>query len=472
MRLAVPLSLVLGLLPSLAWAADDPAALAVEAARSGRFDEAVARSEEAVKARPKDAAVWNVRAYTLSAAGRKAEAVEAYAQASALDPKDVLSQMNRGSVLLALGRPTEALLAFDQALALDPRRARLYNHRGVALERLGRLDDARRSYRTAIRLAPKDPIPHNNLGALAYRRGVEGGAAALFAKALELDPRFEAASFNATLVVARTTGQSTKAEDEILASAARADAPPRVKARAKGVLAGRAAKAGRLPDAKQLYLEQLELDPTDASALNDLGVLEDQAGEAREALAHFLMAIDLRPSDPNVLNNVGVVHVHRGDLAAAEVSFRDVLRLEPFFHRAWHNLGVVLGAKGDRNGAVAAFRRAAELQPADASAVYNLTILAREMGSDRASERAGYERALKVDADLTEAHLSLGTLLADPATPSGLRDEASARSHLRRFLELAFADDVTGRKQAQDWLSWLDRAAAARAAADRATPPR
>ena len=243
-----------------------------------------------------------------------------------------------------------------------------------------------------------------------------------------------------------------------------------MKARAKGVLAARAAKAGQLPEAKQLYLEQLDLDPTDASALNDLGVLEDQAGEAREALSHFLMAIELRPSDPNVLNNVGVVHVHRGDLAAAEVSFRDVLRLEPFFHRAWHNLGVVLGAKGDRNGAVAAFRRAAELQPSDASAIYNLTILAREMGSDRANERAGYERALKVDPDLTEAHLSLGTLLADPSTPATLRDEPGARSHLKRFLELAFADDLTGRRQAQDWLTWLDRADAARAAARGAVP--
>jgi Tfp pilus assembly protein PilF len=150
-----------------------------------------------------------------------------------------------------------------------------------------------------------------------------------------------------------------------------------------------------------------------------------------------------------VLNNVGVVRPC-GDLAAA-VSFRDVLRLEPFFHRAWHNLGVVLGAKGDRNGAVAAFRRAAELQPSDASAIYNLTILAREMGSDRANERAGYERALKVDPDLTEAHLSLGTLLADRrrrrrsgTSRAPAATEALPRARVRRRL--------TGHRQAQDWL--------------------
>ena len=118
--------------------------------------------------------------------------------------------------------------------------------------------------------------------------------------------------------------------------------------------------------------------------------------------------------------------------------------------------------KGDRPGAVASLRRAAALQPDDASAIYNLAILARDFGADRASERAAYERALALDADLEEAHLALGTLLADPATPAALRDEAKARAHLTRFLAAASDGDTAGRKQAKDWLTWLDASAAAR----------
>ena len=62
---------------------------------------------------------------------------------------------------------------------------------------------------------------------------------------------------------------------------------------------------------------------------------------------------------------------------------------------------------------------------------------------------------LRLDPDLGEAHLALGMLLADPATPARLRDPQRARRHLRRFLELAPPGDREGRGQAEDWLRFL-----------------
>jgi Flp pilus assembly protein TadD len=450
--------LVLAVLGSLARAAGDPAADAVAAARRGDVEQALRLSDDAVRARPQLAAAWTVRGYALSTAGRKDEAADAYGKAAALDAKDVLSRLNRASVLLAIGRTAEALASADDALRIAPNDGRANNHRGVALERLGRLDEARLAYRAAIRSAPKDAVAHNNLGALAFRRGADGPAAALFSKAVELDPAFEAAALNVSIAMTTSaqTGTSTAAEDAILKSAERAGATDKTKARAKGVLAARSARAGKWDEAKARRLEQVALDADDPAAWNDLAVAEDQLGLAREALTHLGAALELRPEDDTLRNNMGVVHVHRGDLSAAEQTFREILRGDSRFHRAWHNLGVVLGARGDRAGSATAFRRAAELAPQDGSTVYNLAILARDAGGDRASERAAYERALALDPLLVEPHLSLGTLLADPATPAGLRDEASARVHLRRFLELVSADDVGGRKQANDWLSWLD----------------
>gem|GEM_PF-3270228 len=441
-------------------AADDPAADAVKAAQGGDRAQALRLSEEAVRARPTSASAWSVRGYTLSAAGRKDEALEAYAKASGLDARDLSSRVNRGAVLLELGRAAEALPVLDEALRIDPRHARAHNHRGVALERLGRLEEARVAYRTAVALAPRDPVAYNNLGALAFRRGVDAAASAHFAKALEVDPGFQAAAVNVALTLAAAASPSAgaTAEDEILAAAARPGASDRVKAKARGVLGARAVRAGDWLEAKTRFLEQVSLDPDDAGALNDLAVAEDQLGEAREALNHLEAALELRGDDSTLRNNMGVVHVHRGDYEAAEATFRQVLQGEPTFHRAWHNLGVVLGARGDRAGAALAFRRAADLAPADASTLYNLAILSRSSGGDRAAERAAYERALLIDPKLVEAHLALGTLLADPATPAPLRDPAKARAHLTTFLELAFADDVAGRKQAADWLAWLEAA--------------
>lgn len=441
--------------------ADDPVVAAARASRAGDRDAALALSEAAIAARPDAPAAWNVRAYALSAVGRKEEALAAYEKASALDPRDVLSRVNRASVLIALDRAADALAPLDEVLRLAPRHARAQNHRGVVLERLGRLDEARAAYRTAVTLDPKDAVAYNNLGSLAFRRGVDAAAAAHFARAVELDPAFQPASVNAALALsalARLRGGDPAGEDALLAAGARPDADYATKAKARGVLGARAARARNWAEAKTHFLEQATLDPSDAGAWNDLAVAEDQLGEFREALSHLEAALELRGDDATLRNNIGVVHVHRGDYASAEAAFRQVLLAEPTFHRAWHNLGVVLGARGDRGGAATAFRRASDLAPADASTLYNLAILMREAGADRAQEKAAYERALLVDPDLTEAHLSLGTLLADPATPGPLRDPDKARTHLRRFLELAFADDAAGRKQATDWLVWLDAA--------------
>jgi Flp pilus assembly protein TadD len=436
----------------------DPIAEALAAAAKGEIDVALEKSEAAVVAEGATARAWVARGYVLSKSGRKEEALVAYEKAGALDPKDVLSRLNRASVLLALGRAAESLSAADEAAGISPTSARAQNHRGVALERLNRLDESRAAYRAAIRLGPSDAVPRNNLGALAFRRGVEGAAAAHFAKAIELDPSLDAATVNASLVlsVADKPQAQAEAEDGILASAARAGATDRVRARAQGVLGDRAARARRWAEAKAHYLEQLALDPDDAAALNNLGVAEDQLGESREALTHFLAASELRPEDVNLRNNIGVVHVHRNDYDSAEAVFREVLRGDARFHRAWHNLGVVLGAKGDRAGASAAFRRAAELFPLDASTIYNLAILDRDRRHDPVAERRAFEQAVTLDPSLAEAHLSLGTLLCDPGSPAAVRDEAKARTHLQRFLALAYEDDYAGRKQATDWIAWLD----------------
>jgi Flp pilus assembly protein TadD len=422
--LAVPgLLAAMAAAPAAVRAADDPAADAVKAAKAGDRAQALRLSEEAVKARPTSASAWAVRGYALSSAGRKDEALEAYAKAASLDPRDVFARVNRGAVLLELARPAEALPVLDEALAIDPRNARAMNHRGVALERLGRLEEARVAYRAAIALAPRDPVPYNNLGALAFRRGVDAAASAHFAKALEVDPAFQPAAVNVALTAVATSSPSAgaAAEDAVLAAAARPDASYKVQAKAKGVLGARAVRAGDWATAKARFLEQVSMDPEDAGALNDLAVTEDQLGEAREALNHLEAALAARRRR-DAAQQHGPVHVHRGDYGAAEAAFRQVLKEEPTFHRA-----CTTSASSSARATARALRRVpprVDLAPSDASTLYN-SRCSRARPAATAAERAAYERALLIDPKLVEAHLALGTLLADPTTP-GLRDPAKA----------------------------------------------
>jgi tetratricopeptide (TPR) repeat protein len=423
---------------------------------AGRLDEALAESEAAVAEAPRDAYAWGLRGYLLSRSGRKEDALAAYDRAVAFDPLDAVSRNNRGAMLLELGRAEEARAEFDSALALDPKYADALNNRGAALERLGRDQEAASAYRAATEADPEHAKAHSNLGTLAYRQGRADEARERFRRAHDLDPTLGAPALNLLLV-----GGPDLERDELLstlrATVDRLDAPRRVRARAYVALAGREAADGDFEAARALYLEALALDPDDYALLNNLAVVEDQLGLDRDAILHLEAALAERPDLLVAQNNVGIVHVHRGSLESAEAIFRYILEKDANFHRAHYNLGVVLAAEGRLAAALQSFQRAAALAPRDADIRYNLGLLRRRLGASEDEERRAYEAALILDPELAEAHLSLGCFLADPQTRRDLRDEAEARRHLTRFLELAGGFDTGGRAQANAWLAWLDR---------------
>ena len=455
------LVLVGGLLPVLwgartAHAEPSTAQQAYAAWAAGRLDEALAASEQAIAESPRSAYVWGLRGFLLSRSGRKVDALAAYDRAVGLDPLDAASRNNRGAMLLELGRLDEAEEAFSSALALEPAYADALNNRGAVLERRGRQQEAAASYRAATEADPEHAKAHSNLGTLAYRQGRMDEARTQFKRAHDLDPTLGAPALNLLLV-----GGPDLARDELLSSlretAARPDASPQVRARAFTALAGREAAGRRFEEARALYLQALALDPDDYALLNNLAVVEDQLGLDRDAILHLEAALAQRPELLVARNNVGIVHVHRGSLESAEGVFRYILEKDANFHRAHYNLGVVLAAQGKLSEGLQSFQRAASLAPRDAEIRYNLGLLRRRLGANEDEERRAYEAALLLDPGLAEAHLSLGCFLADPQTRRDLRDEAAARRHLVRFLELAGEFDAGGRAQAEAWLAWLDR---------------
>jgi tetratricopeptide (TPR) repeat protein len=290
-----------------------------------------------------------------------------------------------------------------------------------------------------------------NLGTLRWHAGDRRGAGEAWERARRLDPELAAPALNLALTTG--TGGADAALEALEREAAKPGAPASVRAEALRARAARESRAKRWVEARALLEEARRLVPWDARVLNDLAVTEDQLGMDREALAHLDEALQREPDLLVARNNVGIVHVHRGAADAAVAAFEEVLAQDPRFHRAHYNLGVLKAAEGDLTAARTHFREAARLAPRDAAVQYNLALV--ERGTDPAAERRAYERALALDPDLSEAHLALGMLLADPSTPAGLRDEGRAVTHLERFLDLAAPSDGDGRVQARSWLSWL-----------------
>ncbi|MDA1195818.1 MAG: tetratricopeptide repeat protein [Planctomycetota bacterium] len=460
----MPFRLVLILLAAvLAWGAamahaqgEVPARAraAYRALLRGDLSRADAESAEAVRESEQSAGAWSVRAYVLSHRGDKTGAAAAYRRAIELDPRDAAVRNNLGAVLLELGEVEGALVAVGEALRLRPDYADARNNQGAAYERQGRVDEARRAYTTATTLDPEHAQAHNNLGAVQLRTGDVQAAAASFARAAALDPEFAAPALNLALV-----GDSADRDDAYYArleeAASRPGASAQLRARVLAMRAGREADAQRWGRARELYLDALRLAPRDTTLLNNVAVVEDQLGLDREALLHLTEALDIDPDLLVAQNNIGIVHVHRGDLELAQAVFESLVAQDPDFHRAHYNLGVIHASEGRVTEARRSFEQAARLAPRDASIRYNLALLGRRADGDVRAELQAYREVLRMDPDLTEAHLALGMLLADPSTPPRLRAPTEAERHLRRFLELAPETDDEGRTQADEWLAWL-----------------
>jgi Flp pilus assembly protein TadD len=438
-----------------AHAEDAPLRRAWDLWKAGDLDAAVAAAERATVEMPREIEAWKLYGYLLSSGGRKVEAERAYAQAAALGPNDAVAANNHAAVLIALGRLGPAEVACRRAIALRPGYADAQNNLGVVLERQGKADDARTAYRDATRADPGHAYAHNNLGALALRDGRRQEAEAALRRAQSLAPALAAPVLNLALLQGRDVSdpEIARALEAALDDPA---APPALKARAYAARAGREAAARRFEAARDLYLKALDLGGGDVVLLNNLAVAEDQLGLDRDAMLHLAAALELRPGLLVTRNNVGIVHVHRGSLALAEDTFRGILQEDERFHRAHYNLGVVLAAQGRLDSALRSFERAAELAPRDADVRYNLGLLRRRQGGALRDEMAAYREAIALDPGLAEARLSLGSLLADPQTPVGLRSEDEARTHLGRFLELASPGDDEGRAQARAWIAWID----------------
>jgi len=109
--------------------------------------------------------------------------------------------------------------------------------------------------------------------------------------------------------------------------------------------------------------------------------------------------------------------------------------------RPWFNLGTVLAGRGDLPAAVAALERALAINPGHGSARAQLGAALLQSGRPRDAERE-LRLALKERPDDPEVLFNLGTLLAR----TGGADEGHAL--LRRYLEIAPAGQVQGRKAA------------------------
>ncbi|HEY1312560.1 MAG TPA: tetratricopeptide repeat protein, partial [Steroidobacteraceae bacterium] len=178
-------------------------------------------------------------------------------------------------------------------------------------------------------------------------------------------------------------------------------------------------QAGRLEQAKALYLKILAVKSDDADALHLLGVVHHQQGRPSEAVELVTRAIAIKPNYGEAYSNLGVSLAALGRLDAAVAAYRHAIVIKPDIAH-WHrNLGGALAAQGKFEEAGECFRQAIAISPAYAEAHADLATSLKELRRfDEAAE--SLRQAVALMPTVADWHSNLGMAL----TTLGRFDEA------------------------------------------------
>ena len=128
----------------------------------------------------------------------------------------------------------------------------------------------------------------------------------------------------------------------------------------------------------------------DPDAINAYGIALADVGRPAEAVQQFRRALDLDPNNAPALQNLGIVALRQNDVRAAHDFLQRALALNPRLPLALNTLGVVYARQGDTARAVDAWNRAVALDPRQYDALFNIG-----MTEGRAGRYAEAKRALQ-----------------------------------------------------------------------------
>ncbi len=157
-------------------------------------------------------------------------------------------------------------------------------------------------------------------------------------------------------------------------------------------------QGGRLAEAEAGYRRILRKRPRDADALNFLGMLYVQKGDAEQGTQLLRRSVESLPSNPHAWLNLGNAHAVRGDWSSAREAFDKAVGLAPTMPEAWFNLGVCLRGLKQRDAALECFGKAVEHGPGYGAAYEAMGSLLYRAGRDAEAAEA-YRRWLQCEPD-------------------------------------------------------------------------
>lgn len=438
---------------------------------AGDFAGAVNAFKRTLEIQPNSAEAHYNLGLSLIASSRNvpvwADALAEFRAAAAVRP-DYYQALNMAGVcLLESGDAAAAIPQLQAALKLDPTSAEIHFNLGRALEASGDTTNAYVHYLAAVQDKKRFSAAESALGSLLLAKGDVQGATVQFQAAVSANPNDESARYKLARAL-RAQGKAAEAKVELKQAAML------IQEHSDAIMSSHLsneslahAKRGDLPGAIQLGRKALWLDPENAIADYNLGLLLADAGNLDASIFEIRKAISLAPLNLAFYEDFAKAQEKAGNLDAALQSLRRAISMDPdnrelqaklksleitirsrpshhpaaktddrFFYGAPSDtaeghfaFATQLSKEGDFLGAIGEMSRALSLQPDRNDIRYDLAVAETQIGR---VDQAEFElrTVLLQTPDSVEAHIALGSLLFQA------KDFTNAAEEFRRVLAL------------------------------------
>ena len=315
-------------------------------------------------------------------AGNLDQAGDGFASIVKDAPQFAEAYLNLGLVREEQSRHGDAIASFQRALELKPRLRGANFFLGVAEFRSNRLDAAIVALRKETAAYPKDANAWMWLGVVELEKGNGDDAAEALDKAAKLAPD------NVDILYHRGRAHLFVSND----SYARMFKTDPKSWRVPQLLAEANAGADRHMDAIAEYEEAIKLAPNEPRLHEALGTEYRLVGKMQEAEQAYLKELEIDPENVTAQYKLGVIAIERGDPARGKTLIEGALRAKPDLQHADYNLGRAEMLLGNDVAAAQHLERATTAAGSDPEVVeqswYQLGIVYRRLHRMEEAQKA------------------------------------------------------------------------------------
>lgn len=164
--------------------------------------------------------------------------------------------------------------------------------------------------------------------------------------------------------------------------------------------------SGKYTEAADAFEKALEIDPSNAEALNRLGVANMKQKKYKEAIGLFKKALALGSKTAWIYSNLGLAYIEAGMYKEAIDPLEQAVSIMPDLEAAHYNLGIAYKKLDMRKEAVASFKNAISINPGSGDAHFGLGLTYMDMG-DKAAALEEYAILKTLDPYLADRLLKV-----------------------------------------------------------------